>query len=96
MDIHDVDHSGVDQRIRDEIARLLLVPVERVTPAASLDADLGVDSLLHMNMVIGLERHFDIELPDRDAARLKNVADVVQVVRTRLAGRTGAVTGTNP
>lgn len=87
MQTHDVDHAEFDQRIRNEIALLLHVPVERVTPAASLDVDLGVDSLLHMTMVMGLERQFDIELPDRDAARLKSVADVIEVVRRRLDGR---------
>lgn len=95
MDTHDVDKAGFDQRVRNEIARLLLVSVERVTPNASLDVDLGVDSLLHVTMVMGLERHFDVELPDRDAARLRIVEEVIELVRTRLAGRNTTVTGTN-
>lgn len=69
---------------------LLHIPVDRLAPAVSLEGDLGIDSLLHMTMVMGLERRFGVELPDRDAAPLKSVADVIEVVRTRLAGRSSA------
>ena len=83
----DIAPTGFDDRVRREIARLLRVPPERVTPAASLAADLGVDSLLHMTMIVGLEEHFDLELPDHQAARLTSVADVIAVVREHAGKR---------
>lgn len=87
MAAHELHEIPFEQRVRDVIARLLRVPPERVAADASLAADLGVDSLLHMTMIVGLEQHFDIELPDQEAARLTNVADVIEVVSAHLAGR---------
>lgn len=95
MGTGDIDDPGFEQRVRADIARLLLVPVDRVTPTATLDVDLGVDSLLHMTMVMGLEGEFGVELPDRDAARLRTVTDVIDVLRAHLAGRATDAPGTS-
>jgi acyl carrier protein len=64
-----------------EIARLLHIPPERVVASAALAEDLGVDSLLYMTMIVGLEQHFDVTLPDQDAARFTRVTDVIEAFR---------------
>jgi acyl carrier protein len=61
-----------------------------ILPGASLVDDLGVDSLLHMTMVVGLEQRFDIMIPDAIAARCAVVGDVIEAVRTRCVARTAA------
>lgn len=71
-----------DRGVCDEIARLLRLQPERVVASASLADDLGVDSLLYMAMVVGLEQHFDVTLPDQDAARFIRVSDVIDAFRT--------------
>jgi acyl carrier protein len=72
-------------RVCGEIARLLLIPPARVVADATLAEDLGVDSLLYMTMVVGLEQHFDVILPDQEAARLTRVADVIEAFRAHVA-----------
>ena len=85
---------SLDGLILAEIARQLGVDGNRVVPGASLADDLGVDSLLHMTMVVGLEQRFDIMIPDAVAARFAQVGDVIEAVRSRAAasgrGRTAA------
>jgi acyl carrier protein len=73
----------LDSAIRTEIARQLGVAVERIMTDASLVDDLGVDSLLHMTMVVGLEQRFEIMIPDAIAARFTSVGDVTEAVRSR-------------
>lgn len=75
-----------DRGVCDEIARLLRLQPERVVASASLADDLGVDSLLYMTMVVGLEQHFDVTLPDQDAARFIRVADVIEAFRMHAGG----------
>lgn len=38
--------------------------------------EMGADSLDLVEMVMALEEHFDIEIADEDAEKLKTVADV--------------------
>jgi acyl carrier protein len=73
--------AGIESVVCAEIARLLRIPPERVVASASLADDLGVDSLLYMTMVVGLEQRFDVTLPDEDAARFRRVADVIEAFR---------------
>tara|TARA_Y100000768_G_C23577352_1_gene495477 strand:+ start:106 stop:321 length:216 start_codon:yes stop_codon:yes gene_type:complete len=40
--------------------------------------DLGADSLNIVELVMGIEEHFDIEIPDEDAETLHTVADLKQ------------------
>jgi acyl carrier protein len=42
--------------------------------------DLGADSLNIVELVMGIEEHFDIEIPDEDAETLHTVADLKQYI----------------
>ena len=79
------EEADLDAAIRRVIATSIGVPGERVVDAASIVDDLGADSLLHITVVMDLERRFGITIPDVEAARLVSVGDVVAVVRRRLA-----------
>ena len=81
--------TSFEATIRVEIARQLGVAGERIVPSASLVDDLGVDSLLHMTLVVGLEQRFGIMIPDALAARFATVDDVIEAVRS-LAAAVGA------
>lgn len=87
----DESTASLESAIRAEIARQLGVAADRIVPAALLVDDLGVDSLLHMTMVVGLEQRFDMMIPDAVAARFTSVGDVIEAVRSRatLAGPGG-------
>ena len=72
-------------RVRKEVARLLHVDPALVKPEASLAADLKVDSVEFMTIILGLERAFGVDLPDDEAARLRTIAQVTDAVRRRAA-----------
>lgn len=43
--------------------------------------DLGLDSLDRAGMLIDLERHYKIDVPDELCARIETVADMVQCIK---------------
>ncbi len=45
-------------------------------------ADLGADSLDIVELIMGLEEEFGIEIPDEDAEKLKTVGDAVTYIET--------------
>ena len=89
MPTADEANPPLESVIRTEIARQLGVAVERIVTNASLADDLGVDSLLHMTMVVGLEQRFEIMIPDAIAARFTSVGDVIEAVRPRTTATGG-------
>ena len=48
-----------------------------------LTSQLGIDSLDHVEMTIGLEEEFDIEITDEEADKWKTVADVIEYIEGR-------------
>lgn len=74
---------NVIQDIKDEIAHVCAVDPQRVREDAWL-IEYGLDSVRSMELIIALEEHFEIELPDSEIAVLQTVGDVVQLVQHKL------------
>ena len=72
--------DDVRERVSRVIAAQFHVPSQRITEAATLDADLGATSLDRVEVVMSLEEEFAIDISDDQAARLHTVADVLACV----------------
>jgi acyl carrier protein len=71
------------ERVRKVLMEQLEVSEDEVTPAASIVDDLGADSLDVVEIVMGLEEEFDIEVSDQDAEKLPTVQDIVNYVEEK-------------
>ncbi len=78
---------AVEDKIKEIIVEQLGVAAEEVVPEASFIDDLGADSLDIVELVMAIEEEFGLEIPDEDAERMQNIADVISYVEERTAGR---------
>jgi len=72
--------------MNEEINRILkdtldLKYNQEIKQEHNLVEDLGADSLNVVEIVIGLEAEFDIEILDEEAEKVKTVQDVYNLVR---------------
>jgi acyl carrier protein len=74
------------ERVKKVIVEQLDVSEEEVTPTASFMDDLGADSLDVVELVMGLEEEFDIEIPDEDAEKIQTVQDAVNYIEAKMKG----------
>ena len=68
--------AALEERIRGVVARQLGVERAEVVPDASLQDDLGADSLERVELLMALEDEFDIEVPEDVAETITTIADV--------------------
>ena len=68
--------------VADELARLSRVPPNRIRTDSTLDTDLGLDSMTRVELLLLLEAKLGKQVPDEVAARVRTVADVMDVVVT--------------
>ncbi len=61
-----VTDEEVEQKVLEVIARSMDRPVSEVTPASSLEMDLGAQSLDYLDIAFSLEREFRIQFPRTD------------------------------
>lgn len=67
-----------------EIAEVAEVLPETIKPETAL-ADLGLDSLQALQLLVTLEKELQIKMSEEDLARFVNIASIVEVVNTRCA-----------
>jgi len=72
----------VAQLVTQEVAQILAVSGERIDPARSLH-DLGLDSLMGVELALGLEKRFGIQVP----AMMLNEGPTVERVTARIMER---------
>ncbi len=75
----------VTQLVTQEVAQILAVSPERIEPARSLH-DLGLDSLMGVELALGLEKRFGIQVP----AMMLNEGPTVERVTARIMERLAA------
>ena len=76
--------TGQDEliaKVIELISESLGVAPKEVVPDASFIDDLGADSLDIVEMVMLIEKQFDIEIPDEDAEKISTVQDAIDYIR---------------
>jgi acyl carrier protein len=72
-------------RVRGRLAALLRTDPERITRGTAL-ADLGLDSLDLVELVMDLEEEFGVPISDDEAGRIKTVEDLIRLIERHRGG----------
>jgi len=70
--------------IRDVAVEVLSVEPDSVTEGARFKEDLDADSLDLVELVMGLEERFDIEVPEEDLEGVTTVGHAVDMVLAKV------------
>jgi len=71
-------------RLKEIIIDRLDVEEDQIVPEASFVEDLGADSLDIVELIMGIEEEFDIEVPDEDAEKLTTVGEAMNYTLGKL------------
>ena len=76
------DSSGGKRKLLlKELSRLSGLEEEEITEDSHLYTDLGLDSLMALELLLAMEQKFGIVIPDENAAGLQTVKDVLDEVK---------------
>ncbi|MBK9166067.1 MAG: acyl carrier protein [Bryobacterales bacterium] len=84
-----MEHGTVTaEEIRDEVKRLIAEVTERtpeeIGDTASFTEELGVDSLMAMEVMVAVDKKWKINIPEEEFGQIRNVNDTVSVVQKHL------------
>ena len=57
----------------------------QVTDNTSADNIEAWDSLIHISLIVDIEKEFDIELNTAEVAKLSNVGEMIQLIEKRIS-----------
>lgn len=69
------------EKLKEIIVEQLGVSKDSVKEEATFVEDLAADSLDIVELVMGIEEEFDLEIPDQDAETIVKVSDVVKYIK---------------
>ncbi len=71
------------ERVRKVLMEQLEVSEDEVVPTASIVDDLKADSLDVVEIIMGLEEEFTIDIPDDEGEKIKTVQDIINHVDSK-------------
>ncbi|NQU17780.1 MAG: acyl carrier protein [Candidatus Saganbacteria bacterium] len=72
--------ENMEAELRALIARVVKIPEEKVTLDANLFSDLGIDSLLGVEIFAALDQKYQIDIPEDKLRDVKTLRDILALV----------------
>ena len=79
-----MDIKEITAKVNDIIVKKLGVEETQVTPDASFTKDLGADSLDTVEVMLELEKDFNIQIDEADQEKVQTVGDVINYLNEKL------------
>ncbi|MER3443707.1 Acyl carrier protein [Calidithermus terrae] len=71
------------ESVKEVIVDKLGVEAEKITPEARFIEDLGADSLDTVELIMGLEDKFGLEISDEEAEKIRTVQDAITFIQSK-------------
>ena len=71
-------------KVKDILSKQLRIDIDTIDDNTNIMDDLGADSLDVVEVLMAIEEHFGISVPDEDVTGLKTVHDIADYVESKL------------
>ena len=79
-----MDTKKLENDLRDIIAEIVEIEPEKITPEANFIEDLGMDSMMALEILASIEKRFKIQIPEDYLAKITNLKDTADLIKERL------------
>lgn len=73
------------KEIKALVSKVIKVPEEKIDVNANIFTDLGVDSLLGVEIFAALDKKYGLDVPEDKLAEINTLNDVINIVKEMLA-----------
>jgi len=69
--------ADLDKEIKTLVSKIIKIPEDKIDPNANLFYDLGVDSLLGVEILASLDKKFGLDVPEE---KLKSIGSLNEII----------------
>lgn len=71
----------LEREIKTLVSKVIKIPENKISPNANLFTDLGVDSLLGVEIFAALDKKYGITVPEEKLRSINTLNDIVALVK---------------
>ncbi len=74
----------IRDKIKNSVASITYINLERISDSASYKDDLAIDSLSILEIVVNVEYQFQIKVPEEELSEIRTIEDTIRTVQKYL------------
>ena len=78
-----MSHAETERKVKEILAEKLSIDPAGIQPVSRLLDDLGMDSVLAIEILFELEEAFDVRIAEADIVKAKTVKDIVDYMAAK-------------
>lgn len=75
------DEDALAKEIKSLVSKVIKIPEEKIDVAANLFTDLGVDSLLGVEIFAALDKKYGLDVPEEKLKDISTLNDIINLVK---------------
>ena len=79
-----IQEADLEKEIRSLIADIVELPEDKITPDALFVEDLGMDSMMALEILASLEKKYKIQVPEQYLTKFTNLRETVKIIKEYL------------
>lgn len=76
-----IDNKKLENELRALVAEIVEVGPEKITIEAKFVDDLGMDSMMALEILAALEKKYKIRIPEERLSRLRTLREAVELLK---------------
>jgi len=79
-----VDDLTLEKELREIIAKIVELEPEKITLEANFVEDLGMDSMMALEILAAMEKKYKIQVPEEKLGQLRSLNDTIKLTKEYL------------
>ncbi|MEK7375707.1 MAG: acyl carrier protein [Candidatus Margulisiibacteriota bacterium] len=76
--------ENIEKEIKALVSKVVKIPEDKIDLDADLFKDLGVDSLLGVEIFAALDKKYHIDIPEQKLIRIKTLNDIIAIAEEQI------------
>ncbi len=81
--------ADIEKEVASIVSRVIKVPEDKIDPNANLFYDLGVDSLLGVEILASLDKKYNLDIPEDKLRSIASLNDIISLTKMLVERKKG-------
>ncbi len=75
-----VNNEVLEKELKALISEIVEIEEEKITPEASFVEDLGMDSMMALEIMAATEKKYKLKIPEENLTKMTNLSQVIKII----------------